>query len=149
MFGRTEVLGQPTPGVGARELDLAVTVEQRHSRAGRRVVNEHTDEAPARLRGPQRALERWAGDVEHVAVALGELAFRAPEPGDDRRGSSGSSTSGSGSGSGSGSSGSGSSGSGHSGSDDSGSGSSGSGRSGSDDSGSDDHGGHGGHGSDD
>ena len=79
-----EVLGQPAPGVGARELDLAVAVEQHHRRAGRRIVGERADEAPARLRGPQRTLEPRAGDVEHVAVALGELALGAPEPGDDR-----------------------------------------------------------------
>jgi hypothetical protein len=32
------VLRHPTPGVGARELDLAVAVEQHHCDAGRRIV---------------------------------------------------------------------------------------------------------------
>ena len=72
------------PASRAGELDLAVAVEQHHRRAGRRIVGERADEAPARLRGPQRTLEPRAGDVEHVAVALGELALGAPEPGDDR-----------------------------------------------------------------
>src|SRR5215207_1634280 len=84
MVGLAEVLGQPTPGLGAGELDLAIAVEQHHRRARRRIVGERADEAPARLRGPQRTLEPRAGDVEHVAVALGELAFGTPEPGDDR-----------------------------------------------------------------
>ena len=47
-------------------------------------VGQRTDQAPARLRGPQRTLELRAGDVEHVAVALGEPPLRPPEPGDDR-----------------------------------------------------------------
>src|SRR5829696_8210405 len=84
MVGLAEVLGQPTPGLGAGELDLAIVVEQRHRRAGRRIVGERTNQAPARLRGPQRTLEPRAGDVEHVAVALGEPALGPPEPGDDR-----------------------------------------------------------------
>ena len=84
MVGLAEVLGQPSPGLGAGELDLAIVVEQQDRRAGRRIVGERTDEAPARLRGPQRTLEPRAGDVEHVAVALGEPALGPPEPGDDR-----------------------------------------------------------------
>jgi hypothetical protein len=84
MLCGAEVLGQPPPGVGAGELDLTIAVEQRHRRAGRRIVGERADEASARLRGPQRTLEPRAGDVEHVAVALGELALGPPEPGDDR-----------------------------------------------------------------
>src|SRR5688572_32944497 len=84
MFRHTEVLRQPTPGVGAGELDLAVAIEQYHRGPGRRIVSERADEAPVRLRGPQRTLKPWAGEVEHVAVALGELAFGAAEPGNDR-----------------------------------------------------------------
>src|SRR5215213_5578178 len=84
MLCGTEVLGQPAPGVRAGELDLALPVEQEHRRAGRRIVGQRADEAPARLRGPQGTLELRTGDVEHVAVALGEPALRAPEPGDDR-----------------------------------------------------------------
>jgi hypothetical protein len=38
----------------------------------------------ARLRGPQRGLEAGAHDVEHVAVALRELALGAAEPRDHR-----------------------------------------------------------------
>src|SRR5829696_4977108 len=84
MLCGAEVLGQPPPGVRARERDLAVTVEQDHRRAGRRIVGERANESSARVRGSQRTLELRAGDVEHVAVALGEPALRAPEPGDDR-----------------------------------------------------------------
>jgi hypothetical protein len=40
--------------------------------------------ARARRPGPQRALEAGADDIEQVAVALGELAFGAAEPGNDR-----------------------------------------------------------------
>ena len=72
MIGLGEVLRHPTPGVGARELDLAVVVQQHHRDAGRRIVGKRGDEAPARLRGPERTLEPRTGDVEHVAVALGE-----------------------------------------------------------------------------
>src|SRR5439155_1356048 len=84
MIARAEVLGQPTPGVGARQFDLAVAVEQHHRGAGRRIVGKRAREAPARLRGPQRTLEPRARDIEHVTVALGELALGAPKPGDDR-----------------------------------------------------------------
>ena len=84
MVGRAEVLGQPARRSGARELDLAVAIEQYHGSVGRRVDGERAGEAPTRLHGPQRALELRADDVEHVAVALGELAFGAPETGDDR-----------------------------------------------------------------
>jgi hypothetical protein len=84
MFGRVEVLGEPTVGVGARELDLAVAVEQHDGGARRRVGGERMGEAAARLFGAQRALEHGASDVEHVAVALGELALGAPQADDDR-----------------------------------------------------------------
>jgi hypothetical protein len=60
------------PASRARELDLAVAVEQHHCDAGRRIVGKRADEAPPRLRGPERILEPRTGDVEHVAVALGE-----------------------------------------------------------------------------
>ena len=65
--------------VTGRELDLAVAVEQHDGGARRRVGGERADEAPARLRGSQRVLEPGAGEVEHVAVALGELALGAAE----------------------------------------------------------------------
>ena len=42
------------------------------------------DEAAARLRGSQRVLEHGAGEVEHVAVALGELPLGASQGDDDR-----------------------------------------------------------------
>ena len=69
MLGRPEALGEPTLGVEARELDLAVAVEQHDGGARRRVGHERAGEAPARC-GPQRVLEAGAHDVEHVAVAL-------------------------------------------------------------------------------
>jgi hypothetical protein len=84
VLGRREVLGEPTLGVQAGKLDLAVTVQQHDGSARRRVAGQRAGEAPARRRGPQRALEAGADDIEQVAVALGELAFGAAEPGNDR-----------------------------------------------------------------
>jgi hypothetical protein len=82
MVRGAEVLVQPTPGAGARELDLAVAVEQYHRGPGRRLIRERACEAFARLRGAQHALEPRTGEVEHVAVAFGELALSPSETGD-------------------------------------------------------------------
>ena len=84
MLGCVEVLGEPTVGVRTRELDLAVAVEQHDGGPRRRIGGERMDEAAAGLNGSQRALEHGASDVEHVAVALGELALGAPQAEDDR-----------------------------------------------------------------
>src|SRR4051794_27196410 len=77
------MLGEPALGLEARLLDLAVAVEQHDRGARRRIGGERADEAPARLRGPQRVLEAGAREIEEVTVALGELALAAPEAGDD------------------------------------------------------------------
>jgi hypothetical protein len=84
MVGRAEVLGKPALGVDAGELDLAGAVEQHDCGARRRLRGERPREAPARLRDTQCVLESRAHDVEHIAVALGELTLAAAEPGDDR-----------------------------------------------------------------
>ena len=84
MLGCVEVLGEPTVGIRTRELDLAVAVEQNDGGPRRRIGGERLDEAAAGLSGSQRALEHGASDVEHVAVALGELALGAPQAEDDR-----------------------------------------------------------------
>jgi hypothetical protein len=84
MLAGAEVLGQPARGVPARERDLAVAVEQDNRALGRRVVGERADEALARMRGRQCNLEPRAGDVEDLAIALGELALRASVAGSTR-----------------------------------------------------------------
>jgi hypothetical protein len=83
VLGRPEVLGEPALGVEVRVLDLAVAVEQHDGGARRRIGGERADEAPARLRGPQRVLEAGAHEIEDVAVALGELTLGTAEAGDD------------------------------------------------------------------
>jgi hypothetical protein len=83
MLGRPELLGEPALVVGARKLDLAVTVEQHDSSARRRVGAERADEPPARLGISQRVLEGGAHEIEHVAAALGELTLSATKPRDD------------------------------------------------------------------
>ena len=83
MLGRPEVLGEPPLGGEARVLDLAVAVEQHDCGARRRIGRERADEAPARLRGPQRVLQAGAHEIEDVTVALGELKLGPAEPGDD------------------------------------------------------------------
>ena len=77
MLGRPEVLGEPALGGEARVLDLAVAVEQHDGGARRRIARERADEAPARLRCPQRVLEAGAHEIEDVTVALGELKTRS------------------------------------------------------------------------
>ena len=64
------MLGEPTLAHNARELDLAIAVEQQNGGVRRRIGGERTNEAFAGLRGLQRALEHIADDVEHVPVAL-------------------------------------------------------------------------------
>jgi hypothetical protein len=63
MFGRSEVLGEPTLAHNVREIDLATAVEQQNGGARRRIGGERTNKAFASLRGPQGALESAAGDV--------------------------------------------------------------------------------------
>src|SRR4051794_22199299 len=77
------MFGEPALGVEARLLNLAVAVEQHDRGARRRIGGERADEAPARLRRPQRTLEAGAHEIEEVTVALGELALGAPEASDD------------------------------------------------------------------
>ena len=64
MLGCVEVLGEPTIGFRARELDLAVAVEQHDGGARRRSGGECMGEATAGLTGSQLALEHGASDVE-------------------------------------------------------------------------------------
>src|SRR5580765_3060598 len=74
---------EPALGIEAGVLDLAVAVEQHDGGARRRIGGERADEAPARLRGPQRVLDAGAHEIEEVTVALGELALGSPEARDD------------------------------------------------------------------
>ena len=83
VLSRPEVLGEPELGVEARLLDLAVAVEQHNGRARRRPGGEREDEPLSRLRLPQCFLEGGPHEIEHVAVALGELTLSAAEPRDD------------------------------------------------------------------
>jgi hypothetical protein len=50
----------------------------------RRIGRQRAGQPPARLGGPQRALEAGAHEIEDVPVALGELTLAAAEAGDDR-----------------------------------------------------------------
>jgi signal transduction histidine kinase len=65
-----EVLGQPPRGVGAGELDLASAVEQDDRRAGRRIIGQCADQAPAYVRGPQRTLE---AEIRRLQARIVEL----------------------------------------------------------------------------
>jgi hypothetical protein len=83
VLGRPEVLGEPALGIDAGELDLPIAVQEHHGGARHRLGGQHAIQALARQRGSQRVLEARVGDVEHIAVALGELALRSAERGDD------------------------------------------------------------------
>lgn len=82
VLGRPEVL-EPALGIDAGELDLPIAVQEHHGGARHRLGGQHAIQALARPRGSQRVLEARVGDVEHIAVTLGELALRSAERGDD------------------------------------------------------------------
>ena len=63
MLGGAEVLGEPTLGVDARVLDLAVWAEQQHRGARRRIGGQGTDQLLTGVRGAQRQFERRGGLV--------------------------------------------------------------------------------------